>query len=320
MTDLERYLSIHLDKTAAFNANAFLQVIRGIVQEQGMDAAVDAIKAFRANPENAAKIIKQFNLSGLGITAEELTKGNRSKLVGQALGSLKALGGQPATGGAKGFMQNLMGKAPEQIDDAAAAYQKFMAGQRGAAKQLNAPATQLREGINTWMQQAQAQGKGRKFITQNIDDFLAGKADLPAFTDRMGVPLHRGVTSKQITGIPVAEKAFGAMQRDPTSVWKGYQAFNPEGYAALEASKGGFLSGWGAGPGILRRTYNATPKWLLGAGAGVGGFGLANLLAQPRVDAARREGFGQATGQMTPLIQGMYGNQGAWRLPPYAQG
>jgi len=69
----------------------------------------------------------------------------------------------------------------------------------------------------------------------------------------------------------------------------------------------------------LRQGGNTIPKWVVGVGAGVGGFGLANMLAQPRIDAARREGFGQATGQLSPLIQGMYGSQGAWRLPPYAQ-
>jgi hypothetical protein len=102
----------------------------------------------------------------------------------------------------------------------------------------------------------------------------------------------------------VVGAGYGAFQNIQENIWR--QNYRQLSRAAKQ-------------PGFLRRAWNATPKWVVGVGAGVGGFGLANMLAQPRIDAARREGFGQATGQLSPLIQGMYGSQGAWRLPPYAQ-
>jgi hypothetical protein len=72
--------------------------------------------------------------------------------------------------------------------------------------------------------------------------------------------------------------------------------------------------------GPIRKVYNALPKWMIGgAGVGAGVVGTNLFSTQPRIDQAYREGFGQATGQLTPVISALGAPQGAWSLPPYAR-
>lgn len=292
MTDLERYISHSMNKMALDMAK-LIPWFTGLAQKVGPQEAGRTLRSLINNPVALAKA-RQINLKSIGIDAADTARGYGLDT-------------------AREILRGIRGAAPNDIA-IKGAYDAFRSAQRAAAQQRRVP---LNDVMN-WMSTAQESGMGAKNILSSLDDFIAGKRSLKPFFDSMGVPIHGGVDPSWYPGRAM-EGLNNLKQLDRTGFLSRYRSFNPDAYAKMESE----IARSGRG-GIFRRTYQKTPKWLLGLGAGAGGFGLANMLARPRmdarVDAATREGFGQATGQLTPLIQGMYGNQGAWRLPPYAQG
>jgi hypothetical protein len=288
VTDLERYISSSMSKLALDMAKLMPWFVN-LAKRRGPQQAGRILRELFDDPAALAKA-RNVNLGRIGIEAADFAEGKGLDTSRKILTEIRKL--SPSNKPLQG------------------AYDAFRSTQRAAAQQRRMP---LKDVMN-WMSTAQESGMGAKNILSSLDDFIAGKRSLNPFVDSMGVPIHGGVDPSRYSGRAM-EGLNNLKQLDRTGFLSRYRSFNPDAYAKMESE----IARSGRG-GIFRRTYQKTPKWLLGLGAGAGGFGLANMLAQPRVDAAKREGFGQATGQMTPLIQGMYNNQAAWRLPPYAQG